>query len=219
MRRKTIAALIGILMVLSFGAGFAESAPPENFTAKMVMGQMTVPMARMEGKTRTENPMLPGVVTLSLPDENKTVQMSLPKKAYMETSTSNRPPSPMDPNVALEKKKIGEETIDGHPCIKYDTVFYRKDKPSEKHQAVMWEAQDLGGLPIRQEMAMPEGQKGPQGGKVVVEFKEIQVGAAKASMFEIPKDFQKVGSMAELMGGKESMMDQLKKMMPLKGKE
>jgi hypothetical protein len=219
MGRKTIATLIGILLVLSFLVGFAESAPPDNFTAKMVMGEMTVPMARMGGKTRTENPMLPGIVSLNLSDEKKTIQMSIPNKAYMEAPTQDRMPSLMDPNVVLEKKKIGAEKIDGHPCIKYDTVFYRKDKPSEKFKAVIWEAEDLGGFPIRQEMAMPEGQKGPMGGTMVVEFKEIKVGAANASMFEVPKDFKKVSGMMELMGGKDAMMEQMKKMTPPKGKE
>jgi hypothetical protein len=219
MGREKIATLIGILMGLCFLVGLGESAPPDNFTAKMGMGEMTMPMARMGGKTRTENPTLPGIVTLNLSDEKMTIQMSIPNKAYTETPIQDRTPSLMDPNVVLEKKKIGAEKIDGHPCIKYDTVFYRKDKPSEKFKAVIWEAEDLGGLPIRQEMMMPEGQKGSMGGKMVIEFKEIKVGAAKASMFEVPKDFKKVGSMMELMGGMDSMMEQMKKMMPPKGKE
>jgi len=219
MRRETVATLIGILLVLSFWFGIAESAPPDNFTAKMVMGDMTMPMARMGGNTRTENPMLPGIVTLTLSDEKKTVQMSTANKAYTEAPLQDRSPSLMDPNVVVEKKKIGAEKIDGHPCIKYDTVFYRKDKPAEKFKAVIWEAEDLGGFAIRQEMAMPEAAKGPKGAKMVVEFKEIKLGAAKASLFEVPKDFKKVGSMMELMGGMDSMMEQMKKMMPPKGKE
>jgi hypothetical protein len=219
---RKFATLIGILLGVFLLAGFAESAPPDNYTAKMVMGGMTVPLARMGGNTRTENPMLPGIVTLNLGDEKKTVQMSIANKTYTEAPLQERGPSLMDPNMVLDKKKIGEEKIDGHSCIKYDTVFYRKDKPAEKFKAVIWEAEDLGGLPIRQEMAMPETPQGPKGGKMGVELKEVKLGAAKASLFEVPKDFKKVGSMAELMGGAggmDAMIEQMKKKMPpAKGK-
>jgi hypothetical protein len=217
-RRKISGFVLSFLLGFCFLATGAQAAPPDNFTAKMVMEGMAMPMAKMGKKSRTENPMLPGIVTITLADEKKTIQMSTANKAYMETTQQERTPSPMDPNIVVEKKKIGTEKIDGHPCIKYDTVFYRKDKPAEKHEAVIWEAEDLGGLPIRQEMAMPEMPKGSKGGKMVVEFKEINVGAAKASMFEVPKDYKKVNSMPELMGGMGPMLDQMKKMTPQKGK-
>jgi hypothetical protein len=42
-------------------------------------------------------------------------------------------------------------------------------------------------------------------------MKEIKVGGASASMFEVPKDFKKVSSMPELMGGVGKMMEQMKK--------
>jgi hypothetical protein len=130
-------------------------------------------------------------------------------------------PSVHDPRAVIEKKKIGTETFDGHPCIKYDAVYYLKEKPQEKFNTVLWEAQDLGGLPVRTEMAVPESKKMGGPGKMVTEFKEIKVGAATAAMFDIPKDFKKVNSMNEVMGMGQSgdmkeMMKQMQKMKNMK---
>ncbi len=99
--------------------------------------------------------------------------------------------------------------------MKYDAVIYLKDRPNEKHKAVIWEAQDLGGLPIRSEMTLPERTPQKAGGlsKMVTELKEIKVGAASASMFEIPKGYKKVDSMMEMMGAPAGMPKQMDEMM------
>jgi hypothetical protein len=115
--------------------------------------------------------------------------------------------------VVMEKKKLGSETVDGHPCVKSEMTFYQKDTPTQKHKGTIWEAQDLGGLPVRTEMIVEAMQKAGGGGKVVSEMKEIKVGGATASMFEVPKDYKKVNSMPELMGmgGMQDMMKQMQK--------
>ena len=176
-----------------------------------------MPMARMGDKTRIENPMMQGLVTITSKAEKKMIMLSVPNKAYLEQPLQERTPNLQDPDVVVEKKKIGSEKVDGHPCTKHDVVFYRKGKPEEKFKGVIWEAEDLGGLPIRQEIDSPEARKGGAPGKVggpgkmVIEMKEIKVGGASASMFEVPKDFKRVTSMPELMGGLGKMMEQMKK--------
>ena len=104
-------------------------------------------------------------------------------------------------DVVFDKKKVGTDTIDGHPCIKYDATFYRKSRPGEKFKATLWEAQDLKGFTIQTEMTVPANPQYPgSGGKMVMKFEDIRLGAAKASMFEVPGDYTKVNSMPELMG-------------------
>ena len=67
--------------------------------------------------------------------------------------------------------------------------------------ATLWEAQDLKGFTIQTEMTVPANPQYPgSGGKMVMKFKDIRLGAAKASMFEVPGDYTKVNSMPELMG-------------------
>jgi len=189
--------------------GFA--GPPDNYTARMIMEGMTMPIAKMGNKMRAENPMMQGMVTIHFLDSRKMTMMSTANKTYMEqTMEQERAPSIDDPRVVIEKKQIGSETIDGHPCNKYDAVFYLKDKQAEKYKATIWEAEDLGGLVIRNETMLPP-EKAPGGkNKIGTELKEIKVGAAQASLFEVPKDYRKVNNMMEMMGGMDKMKEMYK---------
>jgi hypothetical protein len=205
-------AVLLVSVIVFCMAGLSFAAPPENFTATMVMQGMTMPMAKMGNKMRMENPMMQGMITISLMDSRKMIMMSTINKKYMEQTMKDDAPSIYDPKAVFEKKKIGSETVDGHPCIKYDTMFYLRDKPAEKYRATIWEAQDLGGLPIRNEMIVPPDKRhgGPE--KVVSELKDIRTGAAKSSMFEVPAGYKKAGSMQEVMGmgGMMNQMDRMK---------
>jgi hypothetical protein len=51
---------------------------------------------------------------------------------------------------------------------------------------------------------------GPGERKTVTELKDIKLGAAKASMFEVPKDYRKVNNMMEMMGGMGNMKEMFK---------
>jgi len=202
--------IIGFCLCFIFlSSMFALAAPPDNFTGNMSFMGMSMPMAKMGNKTRAENVMFGGLVTINYMDQKKTVTMNTKAKTYFEHPTQERVPSIYDPNVVIEKKKIGTETIDGHPCIKYNAVYYNKEKPQDKFNSILWEAQDLGGLPVKNEVSIPENKRregGPD--KFTYELKGIKVGAAKASMFEVPKDYKKVSSMSEVMG--EEMREMMK---------
>ncbi len=179
------------------------AAPPDNFTATMVSSGMEMPMAKMGTKSRMENPGMKGLVTITVADAKKTIMMNTANKTYFEQLTQDREKAPdvYDPDVVFDKKRIGTETIDGHPCIKYDATFYRKSKPEEKHKATLWEAQDLKDFAIQTEFTAPaNSQYQGSGGKMVTKFKNIKLGAATASMFEVPRDYKKVNSMPEVMG-------------------
>jgi hypothetical protein len=179
------------------------AAPPDNFTATMVSSGMEMPMAKMGTKNRVENPGMKGLVTITIADAKKTIMMNTVNKTYFEQQTQDREKAPdvYDPDVVFDKKKIGTETIDGHPCIKYDATFYRKSKPDEKHKATLWEAQDLKDFNIQTEFTAPANPKYQgSGGMMVMKFKNIKLGAATASMFEVPRDYKKVNSFPEVMG-------------------
>jgi hypothetical protein len=202
-------------IVLSGMAAFA--APPENFTATMVSQGMEMPMARMGSKSRVENPGMKGVVTIALGDAKKTIMMNTTTKTYHEQSTQDREqmPTMYDSDIVFDKKKVGNEKIDGHPCVKYDSVYYRKSKPDEKHKATIWEAQDLKDFPIQMEISVPPNPKYPgSGGKMVMKYKDVKLGTATASMFEVPAGYTKVNSAQEVMGfgGMGNMEEMMKKM-------
>jgi hypothetical protein len=210
MKQLESKAICVAILFWAWAIAVADAAgPADNYTATLVVKGMSMPVAKMGDRMRSENPMLQGMVSLHLMDSRKMIMMSSATKTYMEQPLDpEEAPALDDPRVVVEKKPIGAETIDGHPCIKYDSVFYMKDTPSEKYKAVLWEAKDLGGLAIRNETTLPEG-KVPTGEQTVVtELKDVKLGAAKASMFEVPKDYRKVANMMEMMGG----MDQMKEM-------
>jgi len=52
------------------------------------------------------------------------------------------------------------------------------------------------------------------GGKMIMKFKDIKLGAATASMFEVPRDYKKAAGMYEVMGagGMGNMAERMKKM-------
>ena len=214
MKRSKAAILAGVFLCLGVLPGSVLADPPDNYTATLVMEGMSMSIAKMGGKTRSEKPMMQGMVTLHFMDTQKMIMMSPANKTYMEQPLdSKQTPALDDPRVVIEKKQIGSETIDGHPCIKYDSVFYIKDNPSEKYKAVLWEAKDLGGLIIRNETTLPPGKMGGGERKAVTELKDVKIGAAQASLFEVPKDYRRVDNMMEMMGGMDKMKEMFKQQM------
>lgn len=193
--------LLCLIWVLFFGGCTSKTAaPPTNFTAKMVTMGMEMPMAKMGTKSRVENPMMNGVVTITEAGSGKVIMMSTVNKTYVEQTKKEEAPAVDDPGVVVEKTKTGAETIDGHPCVKYDIIMHKKEKPDEKYQGRVWEATDLGGLAIRNEMVIPANRQ-MGSGTMVMELKEIKLGAATDAMFVVPADYRKVESTMELMAG------------------
>jgi hypothetical protein len=137
------------------------AAPLDNFTATMVSSGMEMPMAKMGTKSRVENPGMKGLVTISLADAKKTIMMNTVSKTYYEQpiQKQEKTPNVYDSDLVFDKKKVGTDTIDGHPCIKYDSIFYRKGKPEEKYKATLWEAQDLKDFNIQTEITVPANPK------------------------------------------------------------
>lgn len=205
MKKNIVRYLVSLLLMTGILSGGSSllAAPPNNFTATMVTSGMEMPMAQMGAKNRVENPAMKGMVTIHLADMKKSILLNTTNKTYFEQPIAERgnAADPYDPEVVFDKKKVGTDTIDGHPCIKYDATFYRKSRPGEKFKATLWEAQDLKGFTIQTEMTVPANPQYPgSGGKMLMKFKDIRLGAAKASMFEVPGDYTKVNSMPELMG-------------------
>lgn len=205
MKKNIVRYLVSLMLMTGMLSGGSSllAAPPDNFTATMVTSGMEMPMAQMGAKNRVENPAMKGLVTIHLADMKKSIMLNTANRTYFEQPIAERgnAADPYDPEVVFDKKKVGTDTIDGHPCIKYDATFYRKSRPGEKFKATLWEAQDLKGFTIQTEMTVPANPQYPgSGGKMVMKFKDIRLGAAKASMFEVPGDYTKVNSMPELMG-------------------
>lgn len=214
MNRNVGSAMVFCFVTLILITGSVLAAPPDNFTTKMVVNGMAMPMAKMGLKSRVQTGMLQDIYTITDGGTQKTLMVNPQSKTYYEQVQQKRSdaPSVYDPNVVMEKKKLGSETVDGHSCVKSEMTFFHKDTPTQKFKGTIWEAQDLGGLPIRTEIIVEAMQKAGGSGKMVSEMKEIKVGGATASMFEVPKDYKKVNSMPELMGMGGDMQNMMKQM-------
>lgn len=91
----------------------------------------------------------------------------------------------------IEKVKAGEETVAGHPSVKYKvTVIDPED--NQAHSGYIWEAKDLDGFVVRTEFEDKDV-------KSVTEFKNIVLKSPSPSLFQLPKDYTKAANFMELM--------------------
>jgi hypothetical protein len=170
-----------------------------DFVQKIVRAGAATPV--MEGTiytdcelTRTENRMVqPGVpsfvmIMINRPDKGVNWQLFPKSMKYVETpikpvtDTSEGAPLLINPkDVKVQSEKLGEETIDGHPCIKWKVTTTMPDgKPFVYYS---WGAQDLDNFAIKKEFEMTPGES------VVIEYMNVVLGDPDSSVFEIPAGY------------------------------
>ena len=107
MKKKMDWIIRGLMMVVLTAALPALAAPPDNFTAKMLIGGLSLPMAKMGNKSRTEAGMMPGMYTIHDAGSKKSFMINPGGKTYFEqTLDERRTPSVYDSDVVMDKKKI-----------------------------------------------------------------------------------------------------------------
>ncbi|UCD91152.1 MAG: DUF4412 domain-containing protein [Desulfobacterales bacterium] len=89
------------------------------------------------------------------------------------------------------KKKIGSETVNGYTCDKYEIIYHDK----QRGKLIQWFSRKLN-FPVKMIYHGPQGD-------MSIEYKNIQVGNVKDSLFEVPQGFQKMSmpAMGPGMGG------------------
>ncbi|MBN1615522.1 MAG: DUF4412 domain-containing protein [Deltaproteobacteria bacterium] len=133
-----------------------------------------------------------GVINIVRQDLKKSWMIMPGQKTYMEVK--------IDPSVLprekmqgeLDRKFIGQETIDGHPCKKY-MVTYSQGKSIQK--SYQWVATDIN-FPIK---------TAALDGSWSMEYKNIRMGPQADSQFEPPAGYQKM-TMPAMPGGFKGMM-------------
>ncbi|MBI5827283.1 MAG: DUF799 family lipoprotein [Deltaproteobacteria bacterium] len=95
-------------------------------------------------------------------------------------------------DVRIERRRLGEETIDGHRCVKYAVRITAND--GSVHNGTMWEARDLGGFLIRYESE-------EQGVRVVIELKNVRLVSPPEALFIISDDYTRADSMMDIFAG------------------
>ncbi len=94
--------------------------------------------------------------------------------------------------LRVEKKKKGEDTIEGHHTTVYEVkVISKADKAKNKEEQVvekylLWEADDLDGIPVKYEFDLSGDRK------KIIEYVEIKTDTIEPSLFAIPEGYKAI---------------------------
>jgi Domain of unknown function (DUF4412) len=90
-----------------------------------------------------------------------------------------------------ETTKLGQETIDGHDCVKNKVVV--TGPSGAPHDSTVWNATDLKQFPVKIETASVNGNAS------VILFKEVKLDKPDDAQFDPPSDYKKYDNMMSLM--------------------
>jgi hypothetical protein len=129
------------------------------------------------------------MTSISRGDKKLTYLIYPDMKAYMENATKEASAAPTD--YKAEVTKLGEETIDGHDCIKNKVVVTGPDGVA--HESTVWNASDLKQFPVKIQTSSERGMA------MVMLFKDVKLDKPDAAQFELPADCTKYDNMMSLM--------------------
>jgi outer membrane lipoprotein-sorting protein len=123
-----------------------------------------------------------GSSTIVRKDLNKVWMIMKPQKAFMEMEgVKDEQIKAADEKVKgeISRKAVGSETVDGHPCTKYEVTAKVNDKTMTSYQ---WWATDIN-FPIKTAAI---------DGSWVMEYRDIKLGSQLDSLFEVPAGYKKM---------------------------
>lgn len=174
-----------MLFVIGCGKDDATAPMAKEYSATMVSksaGQtITMQIYMKQDKFRTDSKMA-GTSTIVRRDLNKVWTIMTAQKAYMEMpGMADAQTQSVEDKVKGEvsRKKVGSETINGHPSTKYEVTTKADDKTLQIYQ---WWATDIS-FPVKTAAV---------DGSWSMEYKDIKIGNQPDSLFEIPSGFKKM---------------------------
>jgi hypothetical protein len=120
------------------------------------------------------------VVTVIYPGLQATVEMPLPES---ETAAAMK-------DAKLETTKLGNETIDGQPCVKNQVVM--TDAKGQKREALVWNATNLKDFPVQ--VRITEGEN-----TIEMRFRQVKFEKPEARQFEPPAGYTKYADFQQFM--------------------
>ena len=193
-----VLAVLFALTVLGCGKGKeegkSEKAKGETITAKMPQEMSTTIVSTFGGrankaklymkadKMRMESEMAAGSYTIVRRDLKKVWMVMTATKSYMEMAEGKKEDAPVPEEKVkgeVSRKVVGSETVDGHPCTKYEVTAKVDDKTMISYQ---WWATDIN-FPVKSAAV---------DGSWNVEYKDIKFGSQPDSLFELPTGYQKM---------------------------
>jgi len=130
------------------------------------------------------------MIMIARPDKKVGYQVYPGMQAHVESALPDQEAASASSDFKMESTELGNETVDGHPCIKNKAVV--TDKDGTKHESTVWNATDLKKFPIKIEHM-------ENGTKVTMLFHDVNLSKPAADLFEPPADSTKYDSMQSMM--------------------
>jgi hypothetical protein len=128
------------------------------------------------------------MIMINRPDKGVNWQLFPKSMKYVETpikpvtDMSEGAPLLINPkDFKVESEKMGEETVDGHPCTKWKVTTTMPDGKSFVYYS--WGAQDLDNFAIKKEFETNPGES------MVIEYSNVILGKPDASVFDVPAGY------------------------------
>ncbi|MGH7941807.1 MAG: hypothetical protein ACREFR_12130 [Limisphaerales bacterium] len=122
-------------------------------------------------------------VCIIYPNLHAYVQIPIPPPALAEFDARSAA-------TQIRKIEAGQETVDGHPCIKNKVFDVDPNIPPQP--GLMWNASDLRGFPIKIELETDRGL-------MKFHFQKVVVQPSNSSLFNIPRDYMLFTNSGALM--------------------
>ncbi len=133
--------------------------------------------------------------TISLVNaEKKTMAIIYPGlKSYAEMPLPQDQAKNIESKEKIQKKELGKETIEGHPCVKNQVIMPEEKKNGQ--EILIWNATDLRDFPVQIQILKANKEK------ITVNYREIKFDKPSAALFTLPEGFTKYDSLQSLMQG------------------
>ena len=188
-----VLALCGMVLLpqaaaLAGGKSFSADQVTITPDGKEITGKIYVHEDKF--RMEMEQPGMPGkmIVLYSKDDKAVTMLMKMSKRYFVIPADESQYAS-YDPEEAMQKKKLGTETVNGIKCTKYEVVNEVKGMMggSQKVKSIVWKSDDFL-VPVKSQTE-----------RMTQELRNIKVGSVPAKMFKVPTGYKEAGNMMELM--------------------
>ncbi|HEV2328519.1 MAG TPA: hypothetical protein VGY56_07000 [Verrucomicrobiae bacterium] len=123
------------------------------------------------------------MVYMIYPSVQAYIPIPIPDSALAEFDTRSD-------TIQIQKTELGQETLLGHPCIKYKAVDTEPNVPPQ--EGLIWSATDLQGFPIGMVLHS-------EGALMKFNFQEVQIRNPDSSLFVIPTNYISFTNSADLL--------------------
>ncbi len=151
----------------------------------------------IEGRTAADLLQWDHSILIWRPDRNMSYRICPARKGYYEEPGLIKPGEkyvPPGPEPLIGNKPLDSETIDGHPCLKFQRTF----KGAQLYEMTVWEAKDLGGFCIQMQYTDAPLWCEDSRCTITMLFKKISF-KPDPSLFEVPKDYQRYDEPLKLL--------------------